>query len=64
VNLIYFLLTQNMNQAQKARFDLELAPPELKEKTIDEQNAEAMKLLTGNKPMAKPVPLPHKRRKT
>lgn len=52
-----------MTQAQLAKFELELAPPELKEKTIDQQNAEAMRLLTGGKDMPMPVPLKSRRRK-
>jgi hypothetical protein len=52
-----------MNTAEKRKFDLDLAPVELKEKTVDQQNAEQMKLLTGGKAGPKPVPLPHKRRK-
>lgn len=52
-----------MTAPQKAKFDLDLAPVELKEKTIDQQNAEQMRLLTGGKDRPKPQPLPHKRRK-
>ena len=52
-----------MNSAQRAQLDLELAPPELKERTIDEQNAAAMKMMTGGKTLPKPVPLAHRRRK-
>lgn len=50
-----------MTVVQKAKFDLDLAPVELKEKTIDQQNAEQMRILTGGK-KAKPVPLPNRRR--
>lgn len=53
-----------MNAAQKAEFDIQLAPPELKELAIDRQNAEQMKLLTGGKRGPKPTPLPSRRRKT
>lgn len=52
-----------MNAAQKAQFDIDLAPAELKELAIDRQNAEQMRLLTGGKSGPKPVPLPHRRRK-
>ncbi len=52
-----------MNAPQKAQFDIDLAPPEMKEKTIDEQNAAAMKTLIGDKPLPKPVPLANRKRK-
>lgn len=57
MNLVYHMMTRNMNAPQKAKFDIDLAPRELKEKTIDQQNAEQMRLLTGGKQMPKPVPL-------
>lgn len=37
----------NMTQAQKAQFDIDLAPKALKEEMVDRQNAEQMRLLTG-----------------
>ncbi len=53
-----------MNAAQKAAFDIDIAPPEMKETLIDRQNAEQMKLLQGGEvPKVKPQPLPHRRRK-
>lgn len=36
-----------MSQAQKAQLDRDIAPPELKEETIDRQNAEQMRALSG-----------------
>jgi len=57
------MFTRNMNAAQKAQFDIDLAPAELKELAIDRQNAEQMKLLTGGKVQPKPVPLKNRRRK-
>ncbi len=61
---MYHSLVRNMTQPERAKLDLDLAPAEMKEKTIDQQNAEAMKLLTGGKEMPKPQPLAHRRRKT
>ena len=53
-----------MTAAEKDQFDIQLAPPEARERTIDEQNAEAMKLLMGGKhPSRKPVPLKERRRR-
>lgn len=53
-----------MTQAEKTQFDIRIAPVELRELTIDRQNAEQMKLLQGgDAPRQKPVPLPHRRRK-
>lgn len=53
-----------MTKAEKAQFDIRIAPAELRELTIDRQNAEQMKLLQGgDQPRMKPVPLPHRRRR-
>jgi len=64
INLVYHTLVRNMSQPERAKLDLDLAPASMREKTIDQQNAEAMKLLTGGKVMPMPQPLPHRRRKT
>ena len=61
---MYHSLVRNMSQPERAKLDLDLAPAEMREKTIDQQNAEAMKLFTGGKEMPMPQPLAHKRRKT
>jgi len=64
VNLVYYRITHTMTKAEKTNFDIQIAPTELREITIDRQNAEQMKLLQGGAgPKAKPVPLPHRRRK-
>ena len=52
-----------MNAAEKARFDIDLAPAELKEETIDRQNAEQMQRLIGDRKMPRPVPLKDRKRK-
>lgn len=48
-----------MTPPQKAQLDRDLAPPALKEETIDRQNAEQMRLLGGmgigpRRPAARP----------
>ena len=66
MNLVYHRFVMNMTPAQRNKFDLDLAPQELKEEMIDRQNAEQMNRLisaSGQVGRPKPVPLPHRRRR-
>ena len=54
-----------MTRADKAKFDMDLAPAHERELMIDRANAEAMKRLQGSLSNAeKPKPLANRRRKT
>lgn len=54
-----------MTRADKAKFDMDLAPAHERELMVDRANAEAMKRLQGSMPGGeKPRPLASRRRKT
>jgi len=50
VNVAYAHLTDGRDQKQVAEFDMLLAPPEKKEKMVDEANMEAMRQLQAMMP--------------
>lgn len=50
MNVTYAHLTDGRDSKQIAEFDLALAPPEKKEKMVDEANMEAMRQLQAMMP--------------
>lgn len=56
MNLAYFDLTDHLDDVKRAEIDRLLAPPELKEKLIDRQNAAAQRQLASMGLLPPPPP--------